>query len=64
MRDAISLLNVARSLLSAVDALASSAPAGAPAVVCDAYRILLLCPSLMIQLAISCDWPSLVVSNR
>jgi hypothetical protein len=35
-RDAISLLRVARSLLKADDALASSAPAGAPVVVSEA----------------------------
>src|ERR1700730_14021689 len=63
-RDAISLLSVARSLLSANDAPASSGPTGAPAVVSDAYRILPSWPSWMIQRATSCDWPSLVVSNR
>src|SRR5229473_8414003 len=60
MRKAISLLRVARSPLNAADALTPSGPAGAPTVVCDAYRTLLPWPSLMIQLAISCVWPSLV----
>ncbi|MGZ6227399.1 MAG: hypothetical protein ACXWNE_04665 [Candidatus Binataceae bacterium] len=52
MRVAISLLSVARSPLRADEALSSSGPAGAPAVVWEAYRILLLGPSLIIRLAI------------
>src|SRR5208282_6018362 len=36
MREAISLLSVARSLLNAADSLTPSGPAGDPTVVCDA----------------------------
>jgi hypothetical protein len=58
------LLSLARSLLNAADALASSGPEDVSALVLEAKRILSLRPSLMIQWATSCDCPSLVVSKR